>query len=364
MTLTTSMPREPLFATFPNGQCSADEVVPLMVRGLEVTLREDIAPEVSAPGGTLLAEQPVSDVRSVEYSASDLQSGVAKVEAVIDDSPVAARDLEAACTYADLNACPTADRDTLLVDTRKLVDGHHLLELRVTDAAGNRHDELIRTIEVRNDIDQAPAPPPVPSAAPAVKLTATFVSSRPTPTVPFSGRVSIRGRLTTTTGAALAGERIEMFERPAKVGAAEASVGSAQTREDGTFGYTLAGRRPSRTVRVVYGQTSARLLRIRVRAASTLHVSLHGTLMRFTGRVLSRPLPAGGKRVVLQGRAPGYKWTSFASTKTDRNGRFVGSFRLTARRPGVRLQIRVRVPTEHGYPYAGYASRPSMLTVL
>ena len=79
--------------------------------------------------------------------------------------------------------------------------------------------------------------------------------------------------------------------------------------------------------------------------------TLHGTLVRFSGRVLSRPLPAAGKRVILQGKAPGYEWAPFATMRTDRRGRFAGSYRLSVRRPGVRLQIRVRVPAERGYPY-------------
>jgi hypothetical protein len=54
---------------------------------------------------------------------------------------------------------------------------------------------------------------------------------------------------------------------------------------------------------------------------------------------------------MLQGRAPGFAWASFARVRTDRKGRFHGSYRLQARRPGVRLRIRVRVPTESGYPY-------------
>jgi hypothetical protein len=87
-------------------------------------------------------------------------------------------------------------------------------------------------------------------------------------------------------------------------------------------------------------------------------------LVRFSGRVLSRPLPVRGKTVKLQGKAPGYAWSKpFAALRTDRRGRFAGSYRLHARRPGVKIQIRVVVPTERGYPYLSYHGRPATLRV-
>jgi len=141
-------------------------------------------------------------------------------------------------------------------------------------------------------------------------------------------------------------------------------VGSAQTRTDGTFSYELGRTRPSRTVRLAYGPTaSSRLLTVRVRAASTLKVSLRGTTVHYSGRVVSLPLPAKGKRVTLQGKAPGFAWASFANLRTDWRGRFAGRYHLPVRRPGVKLQIRVKVPTERGYAYLAYTGRPAVVTV-
>jgi hypothetical protein len=38
--------------------------------------------------------------------------------------------------------------------------------------------------------------------------------------------------------------------------------------------------------------------------------------------VLGRPLPARSKRIVLQGKAPGFAWTDFARLGTNRTGGF------------------------------------------
>jgi hypothetical protein len=338
--------------------CYADAQVPLELRGMEITLREDVAPTGSAVGGTLLGDKPVSAVRSLDYSASDAESGIARVDAVIDGSVVATRDLAGRCSFSDWSACPTTDRDTLAVDTRSVPDGRYSLVLRTIDAAGNRHDEQIEHIEVHNHESPTAAP------ATAVQLTAKFAaSSKSSLVVPFGQRVHVRGRLTGAAQLGLAGARIDVFERAAKVGAREIAVGSTQTRRGGTFLYTLASKRPSRAVRLAYGSTAAPTLRVRVRSASTLTAALRGTRVRFRGRVVSRPLPPSGKRVILEGKAPGYAWANFATMRTDRLGRFYGSYRLRVRRPGVKLEVRVRLPREYGYPYLEFTGRPIGLRV-
>ncbi|MEY2441832.1 MAG: hypothetical protein QOJ46_1258, partial [bacterium] len=343
--------------------CHADADVPLEVHGTELTLREDVAPAGAAAGGTLLANEPVSSMRTLDYSVSDAESGIARVEAVVGDTVLAARDLTGRCSFADWSACPTTDRDTLSVDTRSIPDGRYALRLRTVDAAGNRHEDYIQNIDVRNK-ESAPAVPIGIAVATPAKLTATFAnSSHSSLTVPWGRRVTIRGRLREPAQSGLAGARIDVIERAATAGARDIAAGSAQVRRDGTFSYTLASRRPSRTVRIAYGSTNAPLLRVRVRAASTLKASLRGLTVRFSGRVLSRPLPPNGKRVILEGIAPGYAWARFAAIRTDRRGRFRGSYRLQARRPGVRLQLRTLVPTERGYPYLQSTGRPITLRV-
>jgi hypothetical protein len=340
--------------------CYLNDPTPLELRGIEVTLSEDTPPSGSAVGGTLLGSEPVSGVRSVDYSITDGESGLARIEVVIGDTVVASRELTGRCSYADFTACPTLDRDTLSIDTRNVPDGGHVLALRIFDAAGNRQDVQVQAVDVQNS-------PRSPGAAGGglAKLTAGFTgSSRSSVIVPFGRQVTVRGRLKRLSGAGLAKAQVEVFERSVRPGAKEVSVGRARTRSDGTFTYTLARGRPSRSVRLAYGSTaSSGPLQVRVRAASTLKATLRGILVRFSGRVLSRPLPARGKIVKLQGKAPGFPWSRFVTLRTDRHGRFAGSYRLRAHRPGVKVQIRVVVPTERGYPYLSYHGRPVTLKV-
>ena len=345
--------------------CYPDDATPFELLGLEVTLREGVPPSGSASGGTLLGAEQVSGVGSIDYVATDGESGLARVEAVIAETVVGASDLTDKCAYADFAACPLADRGTLTVDTRKAPDGRQMLSLRVLDAAGNRYDAPVQSVVVHNGSGSVPNEGIGLPAAGAAQLSAGFGGSlRPALIVPFGRRVAVRGRLTSSSGAAVAKAQVDVLERSTVSGAKEVALGQAQTRADGRFTFQLAPRRPSRTVRLAYGSiASSPLLNVRVRAGASLKATLRGTLVRYSGRVLSRPLPRAGKLVQLEGRAPGFAWTKFATLRSDRLGRFAGRYRLRARRPGVRVQIRVRVPVERGYPYLTFTGRQVTLRV-
>jgi len=342
----------------PGTSCIPANGVPLLIRGMEVTLSEDVPPIVLQPTGTLLAGGPQRGTMTLAYAASDPQSGLAKIEVLLDDTVVASSDLTARCTYSDFTVCPDADDDTLQVDTRAVANGPHNLKLRVQDAAGNE-----RVVDVAGMVEVAN--PPGSESTPAYTLTARFTgSSRASVSVPYGRRLVLRGRL----AGGSSGAEIDVLERSDRRGARERTVGRVRTGADGSFSYGLATARPSRTVRLAYRPPGAREvlskpLRLRVRAGSSLRASLRGRVIAFSGRVRSGPIPADGKLVRMEGRAPGSAWTVFRSLRTSRDGRFSGSYRLPIRRPGVKLEIRAYVPVERGYPYLGGRGRAVRLRV-
>ena len=345
--------------------CVANDAAPFELLGVEVTLREDVQPTGSAVGGSILAGPPVSGVRTLDYAASDGQSGVARIEAVVDGTAVSARDLGGRCAYVGFAACPLSDRDTMSIDTRNIADGRHVLSLRIIDAAGNAKALSVQSIDVQNS-GASQSPIAILPGGPA-KLTAGFGgSSRSTVIVPFSRRVTIRGRLrlTSSSGSGVAPAKIDVFERPARAGAKEVAVGQTRTRSDGTFSYTLAARRQSRSVRLAYASiASSRRLNVHVRAAATLKVLLRGLILSFSGRVLSAPLPANGKLVNIQGRSRGFSWSQVATLRADSRGRFSGRYRLRDYRRGVKLQFRVLVPAAFDYPYLDSRGQPIAVRV-
>lgn len=354
--------------------CVAEHRVPLLVRGIEVTLREDVPPIVLPPSGTLLEHGLQSGVRTLSFSASDAQSGLSKVDVMLGDVVVASHDLAPRCPRSDFTVCPASEDGTLQIDTRAVANGTHPLTVRVQDAAGN--ERLVHgdaPVEVANaPIPAAPASLPVPAVTADLSgytISARFkAASRSTITVPHGRRVSVSGRLTRAARPVAAGTRIDVLERPDRRGGREMRRTQVKTEAGGVFTAVLATTRPSRRVRVAYRLPDGRrvvsqTLRLRVRAASRVRASLRGRVVRFSGRVVSGPIPKRGKRVLMEGRAPGSAWTTFKSLRTDRKGRFSGTYRLRVRRPGVTLTIRALVRSEGGYGYLSSRSRSVRLRV-
>lgn len=348
--------------------CTPASPNPLEIRGAEVTLQEEVSPTGSLVGGSLLDGGPQSGIRTLGYTLSDQESGVAVVAAAIGNHEVAVHDFASECQHSDFAACPQHRTGSLTVDTRKIPDGIYPLTMRVTDAAGNRETVQASTaILIRNGRVSRPSGPDPTTHA---RLTAAFVGRRgATVTVPYNRRLVIRGRLTTPVGRPIGNATVEITESPT-AGRGRIVRGHAVTRGNGTYRYVIERRSASRTVRIRYIATlrganlvaSARL-RVNVAAASTLRVALTGIRVSYGGQVISHPIPPNGKLVYVEGRAIDGGWTRFAQLRTDSRGRFSGRYRLRVRRPGVRLQFRVRIPKERGYPFVGSVSRAITRTV-
>jgi len=311
---------------------------PLELRGAEVTLEEQVPPTASILGGTALAGGSRSGLRSVSYATRDDESGIARIEALLGDSVAGVRDVRGACSYTDFTPCPTTEANDLPVDTRAVPDGSYPLRLRVTDAAGNK------------SITQSSSLVKVANGS-ATRLEAHFTSTRRrTLTTAYGKRVSIRGRLTDSHSRVLKKAHVRVQHRRATAGSHTRDRGLVTTDDDGRWRYNLSKHVSSRELTFRYGSSVTRL-NLRVRAAAALRVSLRGTLVRYGGRVVSKPVPSKKFRVSVQGRARGSGWQTFATPRVNRTGRFSGRYRLRVRRPGVTLQFRVRVRGDRRYPF-------------
>jgi hypothetical protein len=336
---------------------------PLEVRGAEVTLQEDVAPTGSVDGGSLLDGGAQSGIRSINYALSDQESGVAEVSAVLGSTVVATQDFKPECAYSSFAACPQARSGPLMIDTRKVPDGSYPLSIRVTDAAGNRETiQAQHTVQVSNGLVSL-----VPNGLGATgdaKLTAAFVGRRgSTVTVPYTRRVVVRGRLTTSSGKPIARAGVEVTEAPVRAGA-RVVTRTALTRSNGAYSYVIRRNNGSRVLQFRYSPNlgdesvaAAIRLRMNVAASATLRVAIRGVRVTYRGRVLTRPMPVRGKLIYVEGRAKGGAWTRFAVRRSSRSGLFSGRYRLRVRRPGIRLQFRVRIPKEAGYPYVASVGR-------
>ena len=326
--------------------CFFHSTTPLQARGIEVDLYEETPPSATIVGGGVLSGGQQSGMRTLSYSAADQESGVAVVEALVGDSIVGRHHYEAdpaSCPHTGFNACQGTRSSDMRIDTSAAPAGRHPLSLRVIDAAGNRTVVPGPTVDIGS---QMPGD---------VQLTARFQgSARRSHTAKFGQKVIVRGRLVDRQKRGIANAEIQVSERFALPGTREPKTRRVLTRRDGSFVYGASRHAPSRHIRFRYAgrlggrdAVAARTLALNVRASARLRVSLRGILVRYSGHVVTTPLPRGGKLVHMQGRAKGGVWQTFAKRRTTRRGRFAGSYRLRVHRPGVRLQFRVRIPREN-----------------
>ncbi|MDX6603777.1 MAG: hypothetical protein QOF23_286 [Solirubrobacterales bacterium] len=186
----------------------------------------------------------------------------------------------------------------------------------------------------------------------------------------YGARARVGGRLTLTSGSALASRPVELVETFAPGAAIAERTTTVITARDGSFEARLAPG-PSRSVearfagdRLLTRAGSSRLgltfpAGMRLRASRATAV-VGGAPVRFSGRVgsLGARIPRAGLAVELEFRAAGLPWSEFRTVQSDRRGRF--SYRYAFADDdsrGVRFQFRARLPAQEDWPYGPGASR-------
>ncbi len=316
---------------------------------------------------------------------------------------------EPAFLYAQ--PCPTALSVDLPFDTTGLANGTHDLLVSVLDAAGNSATVLERKITVDNAAAPGGSGSDGNGSGDSGSSGASASGSNPTGTSPVADATS-GGGWGHGRGRPRAGERHERFRpgdadgelagphrrapqrglrrgahrrraphrarrRPDRGGADRSQRAAGLRRREGARAADSA-HRPRRTLEP---RAAARDLLVRAalrlpqparrpprrsrRARSTLSVRAGLTLsiaprvaraegdIRFAGRLLGGPVPAGGKQVVLEARSPGGRWLEFhvIRGRSGDGGRFHFTYRF--RLPGpVKYQFRVLSEAEADYPFA------------
>ena len=297
--------------------------------------------------------------------------------------------------------CPAALSVDLPFDTTGLANGSHHLLVSVLDAAGNSTPVLDRQIAVANAAAPDPGSGGSGSGGPGATgsgASAGSTGSAGSATVaegagattpgPANGtnasdqailsaawkghtgeRLSgaygaartVEGRLTAPGGAAIAAARIEVDELPAYTGAKARALSSPRTGPGGRWSLKLPRGVSSGELRFAYSSqlgapapVATRTLTLSVRAGLTLsiapRVARADGAIRFTGRVLGGPIPAGGKQLVLEARSPGGRWIEFHVIRAAAGGHFGFAYRF--RLPGpTTYQFRALSETEADYPY-------------
>jgi hypothetical protein len=387
----------------------------LRVRGIRTTLREVVQPAVSIDGGALVGAGAMRGTNSVAYTAGDDESGVERVEVLLDGTVVAtdsfARDLTQPvaaqtgyCTYVDFQACPSTHSGLLDVDTTKVPDGAYELGVRVTDAAGNKRTAVAGApVVIDNVVDQPTPSGPTPvvvtpgnpgpagptgatgaagaagavltlngrDASAGASVRATFAASgRGTLTSRYGRTVLVTGRLVAPSGRPIVGARVSVLQQDKLAGAKMTPAGEVVTGADGRFVYTTKAVR-SRTIRFGYRAhledadfTSTTDIGLAVIAKLTLTTDRralrNGQAVVFRGSVAGAP--AKVRKVIELQVKKGSRWMTFRSTRL-RHGRFSERYRFTRTHGRITYVFRARVRQEVGFPFLTSHSPAVKVTV-
>ena len=326
----------------------------------------------------------------MNLAATDTGSGVYLGKVRIDDDPAVTevlddngnlcRDVNPSngdpYEFASGTPCKSSAGGALALDTTKLADGPHRLQILVEDAAGNQSVVVDKTVTVDNTGGRIG-----PGTALALRGAANGVgasdaariairwtrTTRHTLNLSWSRAASIRGRLLDENGQPITGAKLDVLVQTTLTHAPVRQLkNSPTTTATGTFKLTLPRHATSRTITIRYRShvndnvpiAQARLA-LRVRPRITLAVSPHravrGTRLRFSGRLVSGPIPRGGKQIVLQAKAGRGAWQRFDVVRTNAHGRFHAAYRFRTA-GAARFTFRAVSRYEAAYPYIAGSS--------
>ena len=351
----------------------------LVIYAADLTLEQPAGPSVTDVGGALADAAGVSGESSLTFTASEAGAGVYEALVSVDGTLLERVPLDSnggrcedvggttdgSAAFEYVQPCAATVSTSVALDTTKLSNGAHTVQVSAVDAAGNMAVVLDRVVTVENGAPCATASAQTGAAVLRARWAGT---SETTITSGFSRAHTIEGTLTNAHGTPIAGVRVEAFG--ASASRRPTATATALTNGAGVFSIGVSGGGPSRTVCLAYHASRApgaastagvatRTLGLRVRAPVSLtvtprRVSVGGTI-RFRGQLLGGEVPAGGKPVILEARSAGSGWLEFRVVRADARGRFRASYRFRFAGPA-NYEFRALCEAEAGYPFARGAS--------
>ena len=347
--------------------------------GARVVLDDTSNPVPTTVSGTLATEPRLSGPLDVTLNASDTGAGVYRVLVLVDDRVAASNVIDGnggAC--ADVNPansdpyefgsqtpCKRAAGGTFAFDSSQLPDGAHNLKVQVEDGAGNATTVINRAVTIVAGRGPANGAGASDGARLDVRWTRTRSATLRTGS---PSRAVLTGKLVDEAGRPISGATLDVITRTTVPSSRErATRRGPVTRASGRFTLRMGGRATSRDVRVAYRShandatpVAQKTLSLRVRARLRLTARPRrarvGTVVRFSGRLLTLPIPQRGKQIVLQGRAGRGHWQNIDVVRTDRRGRFHSRYRFRTGSSGA-YWFRAVSRFEAAYPYIAGHSR-------
>ena len=352
------------------------------VSATAITLRDPTSPTITSVSGALAPGASLTGAATVVVDATDSGPGVYSATLSVDGTVASSqilnenggwcRDLgqtiDGTRAFAHPDPCPQSASGRLSLNTAKLADGAHTIELSVDDASGNSTIAYDGTFTTHN----APTITVMPSVGTGTG-TANGSGASEGAHLSLQGRSEItrdyrgsammlHGALTNSNGTPIGGAVLAVSEQTAD--GATRALGRTFTRSDGTFAAAVT-RGASRRIEVSYraysadsSNTASALVSETVRAAVSLTVTPRRIApegaITLSGRVAGA-VPRGGVIVELLVHYRG-RWEPFRTPRTDHHGRFLVRYHFQGALG--RFPFRAEVlGGQAGYPYSTGTSR-------
>jgi hypothetical protein len=338
-----------------------------------VTLVDEQSPAFTGePSGPLLRDGArLSGVQTAYYSASDAGGGLYRASIAVDGhvssaQPVANAGRTCAPRTTAAVPCPQFASGSYSVDTARLPDGDHTVQLVLADVAGNQTFSRPVRVRIRNH-----AVPNGFGASPSAVITAGFdgraTAARRTR---YAAAPTITGLLRRHDGFPIAAAVVAVLSRSSHPGAHLREVARVRTDTRGRFSYRVR-RGPSRLFRLTYraydldtADAAHADLHLGVRAGVTLDIRprrvRNGHRIVFRGALKGGP-GRPGTLVTMQELDP--RPLTFQTLRVHRDGRFRGSYRFRYTYHPTRFRFRALVQRQAGYPYLTGSSRAVAVVV-
>jgi hypothetical protein len=337
----------------------------LLIYAADLTLSDPHVPAIVGVAGDLsgrLYGTPTVAVRAV-----DRGGGLHRVQLLVDgvlvrDQSFSRSSPSCVEPFVHPVPCPLSGEARVPLDTSRLLDGLHQLQVSVLDAAGNRASSETYSIEV----DNAGATCAYGAGA---SLQARFRSSgKARLRARADRRVAVVGRLRAPNGKGIDGALLRLYVK-ARNRTRYHQLRVITVGKNGRFRFSLrAGS--TRRVRLSYcapGGGAHRLLHLKASASSSIRatprVLRNGQMMLLRGRLRGGDVPETGKLLEIQAFFRD-RWRTISSVRSDRRGEWRFRYRFDGTQGRVTYQFRAQVPIEAGYPFESGSSRTIRVTVV
>lgn len=371
------------------------------ISSAEFLLTTKTIPKASGLTGTLTGET-LNGVGTLSFTATAGGPGVYQARVKIDGTTVWSQtpnENEGKCVPVTITSgvrvfdayqpCPTEAAVHAEIHTAPLADGSHSVEVEVEDAAGDVSTVYTGALVIENPTSTPISTAPI-SVAPIVstssspergpcngtpcdetaKLTATAGEVKTFARALGRSTVTLKGRLTSTTGAAISGAQVKLLQQI--VGsAAVTQIASTTTSANGSWSLK-APAGASRLLQVAfYSHTldnvpaSSLDFHENVQGAVSMHAPHRARLGRalvFSGRLAGGYVPAGGESVQME-IFYGGRWRTIEVLPTNSAGRWSYKYVFTLGVGTSYLFRAVTVPNG-AYPYMSTHSKPVSVTVV